>query len=71
MFADRRIWAAGVFVVTGVLLACSSALGQSDRWYPSRWGAEDQRGAANRLTPAKVLEAKNAITKGVVYQLGH
>jgi kynurenine formamidase len=71
MFADRRMWAAGVFVVTGVLLACSSALGQSDRWYPSRWGAEDQRGAANRLTPAKVLEAKNAITKGVVYQLGH
>jgi kynurenine formamidase len=53
------------------LLACSSALGQTDRWYPSRWCADDQRGAANRLTPAKVLEAKNAITKGVVYQLGH
>ncbi|HZM97499.1 MAG TPA: cyclase family protein [Vicinamibacterales bacterium] len=70
MFADRRWWAAGV-VVTGVLLACSSALGQSDRWYPSRWGADDQRGAANRLTPAKVLEAKNLITKGNVYQLGH
>jgi kynurenine formamidase len=71
MFADRRIWAAGALVVTGVLLAYSSALGQSDRWYPSRWGAEDQRGAANRLTPAKVLEAKNLITKGTVYQLGH
>ncbi len=71
MFADRRLWAAGALVVTGVLLACSSALGQSDRWYPSRWGADDQRGAANRLTPAKVLEAKNMITKGTVYQLGH
>ena len=71
MFADRRMWAAGAFVVTAVLLACSSALGQSERWYPSRWGADDQRGAANRLTPAKVLEAKNVITKGAVYQLGH
>jgi kynurenine formamidase len=71
MFADRRLWAAGALVVTGVLLACSNALGQSDRWYPSRWGADDQRGAANRLTPAKVLEAKNLITKGAVYQLGH
>jgi kynurenine formamidase len=71
MFADRRVWEAGVLIVTGVLLACSSALGQSDRWYPSRWGADDQRGAANRLTPAKVLEAKNLITKGNVYQLGH
>ena len=71
MFADRRVWGAGALVVTGVLLACSNALGQADRWYPSRWGADDQRGAANRLTPAKVLEAKNMITKGVVYQLGH
>jgi kynurenine formamidase len=71
MFTDRRVWAAGALFVTGVLLACSSALGQTDRWYPSRWGADDQRGAANRLGPAKVLEAKNLITKGTVYQLGH
>src|SRR5262249_53043724 len=41
------------------------------RWYPSPWGREDQRGAANRITPAKVLEAKSLITTGVVYQLGH
>jgi kynurenine formamidase len=71
MFTDRRMWAAGALLVTGVLLAYSSVLGQTDRWYPSRWGADDQRGAANRLTPAKVLEAKNAVTKGTVYQLGH
>lgn len=45
------------------------ALGQPD-WYPSRWGAGDQRGAANRLTPEKVLEAKALIVKGEVYQLG-
>jgi kynurenine formamidase len=71
MFENRRMWAAGALFVTGVLLAYSSALGQTDRWFPSRWGADDQRGAANRLTPAKVLEAKNLITKGTVYQLGH
>jgi kynurenine formamidase len=39
-------------------------------WYPSRWGADDQRGAANRMTAAKVLEAKNLITRGQTYQLG-
>ena len=71
MCTDRRVWAGAAFIVTAVLLARSSALGQSDRWYPSRWGADDQRGAANRLTAAKVLEAKNLITKGTVYQLGH
>src|SRR5688572_14798344 len=71
MFADRRLWAAGGLIVAAILVACSSAMGQTDRWYPSRWGADDQRGAANRITPAKVLEARGAITKGVVYQLGH
>ena len=44
--------------------------GQADRWYPSRWGANDQRGAANRITPAKILEAKSIITRGTIYQLG-
>jgi kynurenine formamidase len=59
-------------VVLVVLIAAAAvARGQSDRWYPSRWGAADQRGAANRITPAKVLEAKNAIQKGQIYQLGH
>src|SRR5262249_48924000 len=43
---------------------------QTDRWYPSRWGVNDQRGAANRITPAKVLEAKGLIITGIVYELG-
>jgi kynurenine formamidase len=40
------------------------------KWWPSEWGADDQRGAANRLTTKKVLEAKDLITTGRVYQLG-
>ena len=58
-------------VLLVVVAAATIARGQTDRWYPSRWGAADQRGAANRITPAKVLEAKNAIQKGQIYQLGH
>jgi kynurenine formamidase len=54
-----------------VTVAAGPALGQDERWYPSPWGPEDQRGAANRLTPAKVLEARDLITRGTVYQLGH
>jgi kynurenine formamidase len=41
------------------------------RWWPSEWGPEDQRGAANRLTPQKVEEAARLICTGKVYQLGH
>jgi kynurenine formamidase len=57
-------------VSAAVAMAASLALAQGASWFPSRWGAGDQRGAANRITPAKVLEAKNLITRGAVYQLG-
>jgi kynurenine formamidase len=40
------------------------------KWWPSEFGADDQRGAANRQTAKKVLEAKDLITDGKVYQLG-
>jgi kynurenine formamidase len=40
------------------------------KWWPSEWGADDQRGAANRITPDKVLEANRLIRTGKIYQLG-
>jgi kynurenine formamidase len=61
---------AGAAAAVMILFAVDAARGQSASWYPSRWGAADQRGAANRITPAKVLEAKNVITRGTIYQLG-
>src|SRR5260370_20989556 len=42
-----------------------------EKWWPSPWGADDQRGAANRMTPAKVLEAARLIRTGKIYSLGH
>ncbi len=61
----------GVSLLVVAVLAVTVVRGQADRWYPSRWGAADQRGAANRITPAKVLEAKALIKTGTLYQLGH
>jgi kynurenine formamidase len=40
------------------------------KWWPSEWGPDDQRGAANRVTPEKVLQASRLIEKGKTYQLG-
>ena len=39
-------------------------------WWPSAWGADDQLGALNRLTPAKVLAAASLIKQGKVYDMG-
>ena len=65
----RILWS-GV-IVAAALIATGVLSGQTANWYPSRWGAAAQRGAANLITPAKVLEAKNLITRGTLYQLGH
>src|SRR5688500_2530847 len=66
----RRLALISAAVVAAAAMAVGGVIAQTANWYPSRWGAADQRGAANRITPAKVLEAKNAITRGAVYQLG-
>jgi kynurenine formamidase len=40
------------------------------RWWPSEWGAGDQRGAANRVTAERVKEASRLIQAGKLYSLG-
>lgn len=37
---------------------------------PSEWGADDEIGAANRITPASVLKAAKLIKTGKTYSLG-
>jgi hypothetical protein len=39
-------------------------------WWPSRWGADDQAGASNWMTPEKVLQAVRLIRSGKVYEMG-
>ena len=40
------------------------------KWWPSTWGAEDERGALNHLSPAKTLAAAALIKTGVIYDMG-
>ena len=37
---------------------------------PSRWGADDEIGSANLITPASVAEASKLVTTGRTYSLG-
>lgn len=39
-------------------------------WAESRWGAGDQLGAANHMTPERTLLAAGLVTEGKVYSLG-
>ena len=50
------------------LLAQETPIGP--RWWPSEWGATDERGAVNRITPEKVAQAARLVQLGKVYSLG-
>jgi hypothetical protein len=52
--------------VAGAEAQTANPLGH--QWWPSPWGSQDQRGANNRMTPAKALEAAKLIKTGKVYQ---
>ncbi len=39
-------------------------------WWPSRWGADDQAGASNHITPQKIMETVQLIRSGKVYEIG-
>ena len=42
----------------------------ADDFWPSRWGADDQAGASNWITPEKVMAAVSLIETGEIYELG-
>jgi len=47
-----------------------SVAGGQQGWFPSRWGPDDEIGAANLLTPQKVQEAARLVREGRTYRLG-
>lgn len=59
----------------GVLLLCSTAVMAAnnpvdENWWPGEFGAEDQRGAVNYITPEKRLEAVKLVRQGKTLTLG-
>ncbi len=60
-----------IVAAVALIVACSAGLrAESPEDCRSPWGPDDQRGAINRQTPAKTLEAARLITEGKIYQLG-
>ena len=72
---SRRVCARSIVLV---LLASASLWGAGPsgetpigpKWWPSPWGADDQRGAANRITPQRIKDAAHLIREGRIYSLG-
>jgi len=63
-------------VVVGVITVENSRKVHDHRvrggpWWPSRYGADDEAGALNEITPDKVVEAVRLVRRGRVYDLAH
>jgi kynurenine formamidase len=59
-----------VLAAAALALAPTDAARAEGTCAPSKFGAKDQVGAANNLSPAKTLAAAKLITKGKSYRLG-
>lgn len=65
-------------IVGAAVVAAAVATAQTPSWVPppegkhcpSKWGAGDQRGAANHMKPMTVLNAAKLIRTGEVIELG-
>jgi kynurenine formamidase len=57
-------------LIAAAALALGGAASAQSTWYPSKWGAADELGAANYLTPAVALNAARLVKTGKTYSLG-
>ena len=58
------------YLAAMALVMGSCSLAYSQGVTKSEWGKDDELGAANLMTEASVMQAKDLITKGKVYSLG-
>lgn len=75
MSARFRLGLIGIGVATLLVIAPMRAHQPDDtpigsKWWPSEWGAADERGALNRQNNESVVSAAHSIREGRIFQLG-
>jgi hypothetical protein len=56
--------------ITDVAVACCASGAMASDCQPSEWGADDQIGAANRITPERTVAAAQLVKQGASHPLG-
>lgn len=70
MHSSIRRTATHAFTALAFIAGASAASAQQAHWHPSKWGPNDEIGAANYLTPARAIAAARLVKTGKVYSLG-
>ena len=73
MIDSLRVSGAGVLLLAALSMLQPLAAQTRERgpWWPSVHGRNDQAGASNYVTPAKILAALTIPKTGQTYELGH
>jgi kynurenine formamidase len=72
MFVKNLLLLFPVFVSTSTLDNLYGQTRSQGPWWPNKlWGADDQSGGSNWITPEKVLKAVSLVKTGQIYDLGH
>ena len=69
----KRSLSSGILGIC-LVISCSSLAQTKEKgpWWPHPiWGANDQAGGSNWITPEKILRAVSLVKTGKVYELGH
>lgn len=55
--------------LTACLCLTLPSMAEEEKWWPSKWGADDRMGSMNLLTPEKAIEAAKLVKTGKSYAL--
>lgn len=62
---------AALLIALSLPLAAQAQTREAGPWWPhSEWGAMDQAGASNRITPEKIVASMRLVQTGRVYEIG-
>ncbi|MCI0525883.1 MAG: cyclase family protein [Nitrospira sp.] len=64
-------WMMAIGLVAAIfILPITRTWAAEEKWWPSEWGPDDQKGSAHRVTPQRILEALKLAKEGKVYPIG-
>lgn len=69
----KKSLAFGIVVAFALVICAGPALAAvewPEKWWPSKWGAGDERGSFNTVTPKSVMKALKVPKTGKIYRLG-
>ena len=74
LLQSAKHWLFGMLFFTGLVIAIplTAQTKNEGPWWPNKlWGAGDQAGGSNWITPEKVVKALSLVKTGKIFELGH